>query len=279
MAVSPPPPPGSSGGSNTVKNIIIGVITTVLASSIVYFLGFQGNHAEKEQIKLRKEASIEAWNSLMFYSKQFSDAGIRMICRGDTNSMSNDLINEYDLIIKNIGNIEKMDHVDNRLLSLVDRRISTLKDKKKATEDYYDQLNALGEAPEDDPRVTELYQKFLSQINFLETRDTAFIRGVRDELNKKYDMQLETASPFVVEPDIIYGDWTVDKVKIFQFKKDGSFAFEADSENYPGKWSLDSLTIHMNFDDGSNIDFTIKSGSHDFLMAFDNNGNPHFFCR
>jgi len=279
MAVSSPPPPGSSGGSNTVKNIIIGVITTVLASSIVYFLGFQGNHAEKEQVKIRKEATMEAWKSLMFYTKQFADAGARMVCLGDTAEMTNSLINEYDKIIKNISNIEKMDHVDNRLMSLVDRRISTLTDKRKATLNFYDELDALRNVPEDDPAVTGLYQNFLSQISSLEAQDTAFIRGVKEELNKKYEMELEIPGPFIIEPNVLYGDWTVDKVKFLNLKKDGTFSFEIESVNYPGKWSLDNLTIHMNFDDGSNIDFTIKNGSQDLLMAFDNNGNPHFFCR
>ncbi|MBS1919034.1 MAG: hypothetical protein JST17_02165 [Bacteroidetes bacterium] len=271
-------PPGSSG-NHPLKNIAIGVATTVLASSIVYFLGFHGDHADTEEVRVRKEATVEAWSSLMFYEKQFGEAGTRMVCKGDTTGMADDVLNEYDKIIKNISNIEKVDHVDNRLLSLIDRRLATLSDKRKATSDYYRNVEALGSGTTEDPKVMAEYQKFISKINTLDTQDTSFINGVSTELNKKYSVKFNLPGPFIVTPEILYGDWTVDRNKFLNLKKDNTFSFEMESKNYPGKWTLDYLTIHFNFDDGSSIDYTINSGNPGFMLANDTNGNPHFLCR
>lgn len=284
MSSVPPPPPSpkkskDSSGNNTIKNIVIGVVTTVLASSIVYFLGFQGKQADKEELKVKKEATIDAWNSLMFYEKQFRETGIRMTCNYDTTSTSADVIKEYDKIIKNINNIEKAEHVDNRLLSLIDRRIATLTDKRKATEDYLTEIEKLGPVSEEDPNSLSLYNNLISKISVIDTRDTAFISGISAELNKKYKTSFELPGVFVITPDILYGNWTVDRDKYLNLKKDNTFSFTMESKNYPGKWTLDELTIHFNFEDGSSIGYTINSGSEKFMLATDTNGNPHFFCR
>ncbi|HWC52536.1 MAG TPA: hypothetical protein VG676_03045 [Chitinophagaceae bacterium] len=269
--------PGSPGG-HPLKNIGIGVATTVLASAIVYFLGFHGDHADTEEVRVRKEATVDSWNSLMFYEKQFRETGTRMVCSGDTAGMSDNVLNEYDKIIKNISNIEKVEHVDNRLISLIDRRIATLTEKRKATADYYNNYYSIG-TDTNDPRVMNFYNNFLAKINALETQDTAFINGVSAELNKKYHVKFNLPGLLIVTPDILYGNWTVDQNKYLDLKKNNTFSFIMESKDYPGKWSLDNLTIHFYFDDGSSIDYTINSGSQSFMLARDTNGNPHFLCR
>lgn len=272
---------GSSGtsGGHPLKNIGIGVATTVLASAIVYFLGFHGGHADTEEIRVRKEATTEAWNSLMFYEKQFRETGTRMACSGDTSGNTGDMLNEYDKIIKNISNIEKVEHVDNRLVSLIDRRIATLTDKRKATADYYTSYDALGSVSDDDPKAIDLYHNFISKVNSLDVQDTAFISGVSTELNKKYHTNFNLPGVFIVTADILYGSWTIDRDKFLDLKKDNTFSFIMESKNYPGKWTLDYLTIHFNFEDGSTIDYTINSGSPKFMLATDSYGHPHFLCR
>jgi hypothetical protein len=270
--------PGSSG-SHPLKNIGIGVATTVLASAIVYFLGFHGGHADTEEVRVRKEATVEAWNSLMFYEKQFRETGTRMVCNGDTAGMADNVVNEYDKIIKNISNIEKAEHVDNRLLSLIDRRIATLTDKRKATADYYSNYEALNATGDDDPGAIDLYHNFISKINKLDVQDTAFISGVSAELNKKYRVKFNLPGILIVTPDILYGNWTIDRNKFLNLKKDNTFSFAMESKDYPGKWSLEGLNIHFNFDDGSSIDYTINSGSQSFMLATDSYGHPHFLCR
>lgn len=274
------PPPIGSSGSHPLKNIGIGVATTVLASAIVYFLGFHGDHADQEEVRVRKEATTEAWNSLMFYEKQFRETGTRLACSADSTSSSNvDMLAEYDKIIKNISNIEKVEHLDNRLLSLIDRRIATLTDKRKATADYYTNYDALGSVTDDDPKAIELYKSFISKINVLDVQDTSFVNGVSAELNKKYKTNFNLPGVFIVTPDILYGNWTIDRNKYLDLKNDNTFSFIMESKNYPGKWTLDNLTIHFNFEDGSSIDYTINSGSQKFMLATDSYGHPHFFCR
>lgn len=279
MSAGPPPLPGTSGSNTTIKNVVIGILTTVTASAIIYFLGFGGDHSDTKEIKIKKEATTEAWNSLMFYENQFRETGTRMVCQGDTAQMEANILNEYDKIIKNISNIEKVEHVDNRLISLIDRRIATLSGKRKASADYYTALETLGNVSEDDPRSKDLYHNFISKINILETQDSSFIEGVSKELNKKYSSKFELPGPFIVRPEVLYGNWTVDRNKYLDLKKDNTFSFIMESINYPGKWSLNDLNMQLHFDDGSSIVYTINSGSQSFMMTTDNTGNVHFFCR
>ncbi|MBS1620523.1 MAG: hypothetical protein JST10_16925 [Bacteroidetes bacterium] len=272
------PPPLRSSGSTALKNIVIGVITTVLASSIVYFLGFQNKQADKDEIQKKKEATMDAWNSLMFYEKQFRETGTRMVCLDDTSEMSDRILIEYDKIIKNISNIEKVANVDNRLVSLIDRRIATLTDKRKATADYNNTILST-DISEDTAAAIALYNNFISKMNAFEYRDTAFINGVSNELTKKYNTKFSIPGPTIITPELLFGNWTVDRDKYLNLKKDNTFSFNMDSIDYPGRWSLDNLTLHFNFFDGSSIDYIINSGGQNFLLTNDGNGTPHFFCR
>ncbi|HYM94672.1 MAG TPA: hypothetical protein VET23_11075 [Chitinophagaceae bacterium] len=276
MATGTTPP-----SPHPLKNIGIGVATTVLASAIVYFLGFHNDHADDEEVRVRKEATVEAWNSLMFYEKQFRETGTRMACIGDTADFGKLILNEYDKIIQNIGNIEKVEHVDNRLLSLIDRRLETLKDKKNATADYYSAYSnylATG-ATDEDSKVIDLYKGFISKIATLDNQDTSFVNGVSSELKKKYKIDFNPPGPFIVTSEIVIGTWTVDRNKTLILNKDNTFSFTAESKTYHGKWMLEGLTIQFNFDDGSSIGYTINSGNQKFMMATDTQNHLHFLCR
>ena len=185
MSAGPPPTPsGPSTTGNHVRNAIIGIITTVISATVIYFLGFHS--PESDEFKKAKLATVEAWKSLMFYEDEFKETGTRMVCSGNEKGFANTLLNEYEKIIKNINNIEKVENVDNRLVSLIDRRVSTLQDKKTATADYYRNYDSLG-ADDNDPRVIRLYTDFLAKIKELETQDTSFMNGVNRELKKKYN--------------------------------------------------------------------------------------------
>jgi hypothetical protein len=272
MPAGPPPLPSTTG--NHLKNVIIGVITTVISATVIYFLGFQRNN----DLGVAKQATIDAWNSLQLYENEFKEKAISMVCSGNDFS-TKAMITEYEKIIKNINNIQKEEHVDNRLLSLIDRRVSTLEDKKNATEDYYKQYDSIG-ADDSDPRNIKLYSNFLERIKELDGQDTSFINSVNADLKKKYKVEFKFPAPIVITKEFLTGNWTLDGKKNISLNKDEKFVWKSSNQSYPGTWSLDGLTLTFKFnEDGSTLDYTIQRASQTFVFAVDSTGVPHYFCR
>src|SRR5688572_17704411 len=181
---------GVPHGGNMWKNIIIGVLTTVVAYVIVHFLF--DKKPGKEELKKRKAATTEAWESLMIYERTFKNAGTQMACSGDLNSIGTQIVGEYEKIIDNIINIkdEKKGQADNMVMSLIDRRIATLKKKKDATSIYYANLDALdtlnARKEEKDSLSLILQNDFIRATRSLDTADNGFMNDVNTELKKKY---------------------------------------------------------------------------------------------
>ena len=275
MAAGPPPPPTPSTTGNHLRNIIIGVITTVISATVIYFLGFHS--PESDELKVAKQSTIDAWNSLQLYENEFKEKATSMVCSANDFSTTA-LINEYEKIIKNINNIQKEDHVDNRLLSLIDRRVSTLGDKKIATEDYYRQYDSIG-ADDSDPRNIKLYNNFLEKIKELDGQDTSFINSVNADLKKKYKVDFKFPAPIQITPEFLQGHWTLDREKNLELKKDNKFVMKNGNDTFNGKWSLDYLDLQLKFDDGSEFVLTIQRASQTFVFGQEKAGSPHYLCR
>ena len=259
-----------------LKNVIIGVITTVISATVIYFLGF--HNPENEELKKSKQATIDAWNSLQFYENEFRETGTRMVCSGNEEGFATNLLNEYEKIIKNISNIEKEEHVDNRLVSLIDRRLSTLRDKKEATAEYYSAYDSLG-GNDSDPATIKLYNNFLKKVGELETQDTSFINNVNKELKKRYKVDFSFPSAQVITPEYLVGNWTLDREKEIFLDKNEKFTWKNPDKNFSGTWSIDDLTLSFKFSDGSVVDYSIKRASKKFMFVSDADGVPHYFCR
>ena len=267
--------PTTPSTGNHLKNVIIGVITTVISATVIYFLGFHS--PESDEFKKSKQATIDGWNSLQLYENQFKEKATSMVCSGNDFSTTA-MINEYEKIIKNINNIQKEQNVDNRLLSLVDRRVSTLEDKKAATADYYRQYDSIS-ADDNDPRNIKLYNGFLKKIKELDEQDTSFINSVNAELKKKYKVDFKFPPPIQITPEFLQGHWTLDREKTLDLKKDEKLVMKTGNDTYNGTWSLDYLDLQLKFDDGSETTFTIQRASQTFVFAQDKAGTPHYFCR
>ncbi|MFI5134114.1 MAG: hypothetical protein ACHQEB_07255 [Chitinophagales bacterium] len=274
---------GSPGG-HPLKNIAIGVATTVLASSIVYLLFHDSG--DKDDLKKAKQATVEAWESLMTYERSFKNAGTRMVCSGDMSAMAKDIVSEYQKIIDNIANIkeEKKDKADNRIISLIDRRLLTLKDKKDETSDYYKKLDDLEasdltRADKDSMYIVE-ENDFVKRIGTLETRDTDFVSEINADLKKKYHVEFKFPPPLQVSPELVTANWSLDRDSDLQLKKDKTFSWKKDKDSYSGKWSLNDLSLRFDFSDGSSLEYTITGGSETVIMMKQvSNNSLHFLCR
>jgi hypothetical protein len=263
--------------------ILIGVTTTVLGATLVYILGInKGPDSSKE----KKKATLEAWESLMTYENSFKNAGTILTCSGDLSEIGNNIINEYEMIIGSITNIkeEKKEWADNRVISLIDRRLGTLKEKKNATAAYYDQLNVLdqsGLAQEElDKQIIALQNDFTAKMASLENRDTVFMNDVRTALNKKYKSDFQVSKPFLISPGLLHGNWMLDREIKIRFKKDQSFEWENGQQTISGKWLLEDLDLEFQFSDSDIKKVTITNGNQKFLLLKStDDGIMHILCR
>jgi hypothetical protein len=196
------------------------------------------------------------------------------------------VVAEYEKIIGNIANIkeEKKEKADNRIISLIDRRLLTLKDKKDETVGYYKNLDDMEKSGQtrrekDSLEIIE-ENNFTKKIASLETRDNDFIDEINADLKKKYHVEFKYPPPLEVTPELLIANWSLDRANDLQIKKDNTFSWKRDNVNLSGKWSLDSLTLHFEFSDGSNLDYTITGGSETVLMMKEETDKSlHFLCR
>ena len=275
---------GVPHGGNMWKNIIIGVLTTVVAYVIVHFLF--DKKPGKEEFKKRKAATTEAWESLMIYERTFKNTGTQMACSGDLNTIGAQIVSEYEKIIENIINIkdEKKGQADNMVMSLIDRRIATLKKKKDATSIYYANLDALdtlnARKEEKDSLSLILQNDFIRATRSLDTADNGFMNDVNTELKKKYKVEFRYPPPFALAPEKLYGNWTLDREGDLSLKEDKSFSLKGAGESFSGKWRIDSLTLRLNFSDGDVYRFVITGGTEKvILMQRLPDSSLHFLCR
>lgn len=273
----------ASRSSNPLMRIVIGVTTTVIGATLLYFLGFDKG---PDSFKEKKKATLEAWESLMTYERSFKNAGIRFSCSGNLEDMGRNIINEYDMIIGSIINIkeEKKETADNRIISLIDRRVGTLKDKKNATEQYYRKLSELEKSglPEQELNrsVAALQNDFLNEITSLESRDTIFINEIKTDLKKKYKAELSLPPPLLVTPELLTGNWMLDRDQPLIFKKDMTFEWGSGRDKLTGSWKLDSLTLTLKTINGDQYGFTITAGGESALFVKLHSDNSiHILCR
>lgn len=273
-----------AAAESPIKKIVIGVTTTVVGAVIVYFLGFadKGN----SEFKTKRKATEEAWESLQSYEKSFKNASTNMICSRNESLIAKEIINEYDNIISSISNIkvEKKEAADNRIISLIDRRLLTLKDKKETTLAYLTKLNELDASGfmqhEIDSLVIISQNEFDDQMASLESRDTIFMNDISADLKKKYKIDFKFPSPFLVKPEAVTGNWTLNREIQIQIKNDFTFEWEERENNYTGKWTVDSLNLNFDFSDGDKVYYTITGGNDLVILMNRNSDNSfNYLCR
>ena len=267
-----------------LKKIIIGVTTTVLGAAIIYFFSIFGK--DDVAFEARKKATNEAWESLQTYEKSFKNAGTNMVCSGNETQMTKNLINEYENIIGSITNIknEKKESADNRIISLIDRRLSTLKDKKEATMAFYKNLDELenSDSPQHkkDSLSIVIQNQFAEEVAALEVRDTIFMNDISADLKKKYKTDFKFSPPFLVTPEAVTGNWTLNREIQVLIKKDNTFEWNEGVNKYSGKWELDGLNLNFDFSDGDKNHYTITGGNKTvILMRLNSDNSFNYICR
>lgn len=270
-------------GPNVFKNIVVGVITTVLGAAVIYFLGFheKGND-EKEK---KKAATVTAWNSLLQYEKLFQQTANKLICLGETETAAKEVIDEMDQVIKDMGNIKKEEFIDNRMETLVDRRMDSYTKRKSYMEDFYNEIFTLyGQKLSEEEinnQAVSIQKKLGDRVASLESKDGDYIKEIMATLEKEYDTKLNIPEfSFDIKGESLKGKWRMNKATDLNISADGSFTWSSETVSASGNWSLSEDILNFNFKDGDKLSYTVKGIDAMVLRLVDKaDGSFAFGCR
>ena len=257
----------SSSGGSTIKNILVGVITTVLGSAAIYWFGIH----DTDNFKPRQEANIRAWNSLIQYEVFYTNSIDKISCIADTVTAYQDFAREMDQTVSNMMNIKSEALVDNKLMSLIDRRVQTIKDVKATMLAYRDKIAAL--TGTDALAAQEAEEtKFTAAMESLGKRDNDFINEIVPQLEKDYKTTLKRPEFSTLDVAAISGNWKMDAEIELTIKKEGQFTWKKADSTYAGNWLLNDRDISFFFSDGEKINYVVKkiSSSAAILQNTDN---------
>lgn len=257
----------ASPGGGTLKTIIIGVLTTVLGTAAVYYLGFHENGDGG-----RKKATETALRSVFQYEQFMEKAMINYACNSEDPDMESSFLNEIDQVRLNMQNIKNEKDVDNRVLSIVDRRMSSLQEMRNSAEAYFQSIKTLAEDKqipevETQARSIQLQVDFTNKVNQIAAREKAFIRDIYTGLDKDYhfDFKIEPLNISVTEESLA-GRWLINKYVKWEVKPDHGFTWDFDQQHYEGQWSLKGDTVHLQFSHPETATFKITRLYKDFLV-------------
>jgi len=174
--------------ASIARNISIGVITPVLAATIIYFLGFNRN--DNADFKKKKDASVRTWAALEQNKDIFSAVMQRMDTATDIEATRKGINHEIDVTVDNMDNIKKEPNADQRVYSSIDIATTQMKDIKLLMNKFLDDMAAFAakNPTEDEGKafVTELAVGFRKDMARVKQRDSIRLAVFYEGLNKEY---------------------------------------------------------------------------------------------
>lgn len=243
---------GVATGGSTWKNILIGILTTVVAYSIVNYIKDK-KEKKKEKEKLKTE-TIQAWNTLIRYEEQSTANYLAGLCIEDPATQLEALIYEKDQLAKNYGIIAAKQGIDDDLASFATRAVGNANELKKILENYLTEFKKINPK---DPQSGRLYQEldtvFMDKINMARERDMESLKTMFTSLQGKFGNEFSVPDDnSQVTEATVTGKWKESGVnKLFDIRGDASFTMTINNESYPGKWQLIGKTLQLVFDDES----------------------------
>jgi hypothetical protein len=263
-------------GGNTVKNVIIGILTTVVAYSIVFLLGL-GKHDSSGDSKPKKEATMNAFKSINDYVNYAGQKFKTIACFScNEQDMKNEMLRELEHDCGSLRNLKEDVNIDEKMKSLIDRIIDQFNDLKPVYTIFYDSLSYIKQLPDSEQIfiINRIQQNLFKQKDFIQTRDTGDVNNYLRDINKKYKTKLAFKN---IEPeyevDALVGKWKVGCTVQLQFNQDGSIRWTEGENVFKGKWVRDGneLTIHLN--NNQEFRYIISEISKKILFLFDSDTN------
>ncbi len=186
-------PAKRSPDNSLLKSIAVGVITPVLAATIIYFLGFNKGD-DKADYKKRKEATEKAWNVYLQNKEIFSTVMKKLGGSEDIEGVRSNVNHEIETTISNLNNIKAEPNADQRVYSSIEITIQQMKDMKLLMNKFLDDMTALVAAnPSEDEGmayVQKLGDELKIKMGQLSQRDSMRLATYYDGLNKDYKITL-----------------------------------------------------------------------------------------
>ncbi len=190
-------PSKQSSGNSMVKNILIGVITPVLAATIIYFLGFNKSD-DKAEFKKRKAATEKAWITYIQNKAIFSTVLKQLGTSADLEVMRSKVNHEIDMTVSNMTDIKNEPNADQRVFSSVDITVQQIKEIKPIMNKFLDDINAYAQTnpteEEGQAFVMQLGEGLKEQMAQISQRDSLRLHTYYRALNKDYATTLPMSS-------------------------------------------------------------------------------------
>ncbi len=262
----------TSSGGHPLKNIAIGVVTTVLASAIVYFLGFHSSN--KEEIQKRRVATVNAWKSISDYNKYSTQKFKTIACFScDQQEMKAELIRELEQNCNSLKNLKEDGDIDEKMKSIIDRNFQKFTDLKAFYGSFFDSLIAQRTHMTGNDLVVgsqKLQRNGLKRKEFIETRDDSDINNFLKDINKKYKIDLkQTEEKPEFDASALPGKWKIECSIDMTFNNDGSIVWLQSGTEFDGKWTLKSNNLTINLDNGQVIKYLIAELSKKMLLLYE----------
>lgn len=250
----------AAGGGNAIKSIIIGVITTVLGAAAVYFLGF---HDKKENPK--KEATENAMKSIIQYEQILEKSIMGLACNSDNEYAQQAFLKEIEQLKGNMTNIKSEKDVDNRVFSLIDRRVTSLNELTEASEEMFNGMASLrGDSStltEDEfvARSLALQKKYNDRTVQIAEEEKILKTDIIAALKKEYELEFDDIRSLQLDMKDanITGKWLINGVVKWDINADHSFSWVVEDKTFSGSWSLKNDTLHLKFSHPEEADFKI----------------------
>jgi hypothetical protein len=250
----------AAGGSNAFKSIIIGVITTVLGAAAVYFLGF---HDKKENPK--KEATQNAMKSIIQYEQILEKSIMGLACNSDNEYAQQAFLKEIEQLKGNMMNIKSEKDVDNRVFSLIDRRVTSLNELTEASEEMFSGMASLRrdsstlEEEEFVGRNIALQKTYNDRTVQIAEEERILKTDIIAALKKEYDLKFDDIKSLQLDMKDanITGKWLINAVVKWDIKPDHTFTWSFEDKMFDGNWTLKKDTLHIKFSHPEEADFKI----------------------
>jgi hypothetical protein len=188
----------SSGSSSMVKNVVVGVLTPVLAATIIYFLGFNNRDDGKAGFKKKKEATEKAWSAYIQNRGIFSTVMKDLGKSGDIEVTRNNINHEIDVTVDNMENIKKEPDADQRVYSSVDIIMQQMKEMKGIMNKFLDDMTAFEATNPSEEEGMKFIKGRANDLKLqmvqLAQRDSLRLAVFYDGLNKDYKTTLPTST-------------------------------------------------------------------------------------
>ena len=256
----------SSGGNQYLRNIIVGVITTVLGSTAVYFLGFhKSERSTAEAMLFTREATIKAWSDYVSTENMFTKNWNTLAANYNTARFKiykEETLEELDKFFRDINGIMQTKDIDLIFVSLLKRRLAAKQQWEKKYRIHLDNFESiLNNTPQQEQtqKLNEELGRFQSEVKDLDERYSNELENVAKTLSDNYHQNFSSSDLIAFKKN----ELSQNNGKSTNSGGSAGLA-TVDKRSLVGTWLIDQNWYIYHYDDGRlYMYFTKADGSRD----------------